>query len=55
MVFFVLNAIHISEVPGHYVNRKIQYSTSRTAVKMMDSYTKIIWEKYEEPETKRFR
>ena len=30
--FSFLNAIHISKVPGLYVNRKIQYSTARTAV-----------------------
>ena len=32
MVFFVLNAIHISKVPRHYINRQMQYSTARTAV-----------------------
>ena len=30
--FSFLNAIHISKVPGHYINRKIQYSTARKAV-----------------------
>ena len=30
--FSFLNAIRISKVPGHYINRKIQYSTARTAV-----------------------
>ena len=32
MVFFVLNAIHISKVPGHYINRKIQYTTARASL-----------------------
>ena len=31
--FSFLNAICISKVPGHYINRKIQASTARTAVK----------------------
>ena len=30
--FLFLNAIRISKVPGHYINRKMQYSTARTAV-----------------------
>ena len=30
--FSCLNAIRISKVPGHYRNRKIQYSTARIAV-----------------------
>ena len=30
--FSFLNAICISKVPGHYINRKIQASTARTAV-----------------------
>ena len=30
--FTFLNAIRISKVPGHYVNRKMLYSTARTAV-----------------------
>ena len=30
--FSFLNAICISKVPGHYINRKIQTSTARTAV-----------------------
>ena len=31
--FLFLNAIDISKVPGHYyINRKMQYSTARTAV-----------------------
>ena len=29
--FSFLNAIHISKVPGNYINRKMQYSTARTA------------------------
>ena len=32
-----LNAIRISEVPGYYINRKIQYSTARPAVKNRSS------------------
>ena len=32
MVFLFLNPIHISKVPWHYINRKIQNSTARTAV-----------------------
>ena len=30
--FWFLNAIQISKVPGHYINRKKQYSTAHTAV-----------------------
>ena len=30
--FSFLNAINISKVPEYYVNRKMQYSTARTAV-----------------------
>ena len=38
MVFFALNAIRISKVPEHYINRKKQYSTARTAVLLNPSY-----------------
>ena len=31
--FSFLNAIPLSRVPGHYINRKMQYSTARTVVK----------------------
>ena len=31
--FSFLNAIRILKVLGHYINRKMQYSTARTAVK----------------------
>ena len=30
--FSFFKAIHILKVPGHYINRNIQYSTARTAV-----------------------
>ena len=36
--FSFLNAIRISKVPGHYINRKIQYSTARTAVESKDRW-----------------
>ena len=32
MVFFVFNAIRISKVPGHCINRKTPCSTARTAM-----------------------
>ena len=32
MVFFVFKRYFISKLPGHYINRKIQASTARTAV-----------------------
>ena len=35
--FAFLNAIRISKVSGHYINRKMQYSTDRTAVIPADS------------------
>ena len=31
MAFSFLNAIRILKVPEHYINRKIQYGTDRTA------------------------
>ena len=39
--FSFLNAIRISKVPGHYINRKIQYSTARTAVSTCPSKTSL--------------
>ena len=38
--FSFLNAICISKVPGHYINRTIQASTARTAVEI--SYYNIL-------------
>ena len=32
--FSFLNAIRILKVPGHYINRKMQYCTARTVVKL---------------------
>ena len=44
--FSFLNAICISKVPGHYINRKIQAGTARTAVeKQMIDYCYIVIEK----------
>ena len=40
--FSLLNAIRISKVPLHYLNRKILYSTARTAV-MMKNYLFLDW------------
>ena len=42
MVFSLLNAIRIENVPEHYVNRKIRYSTARTAVHNT-KYTVLSW------------
>ena len=42
MVFFFLNAICISKVPGHYLNRKVQTSTARTTVNVTLKISKYL-------------